>query len=323
MSACELVVNALVAIAVFSLLRPAGSGAMSHGLYVSLVGALIGFARTITGTVSKLVSDAAGLAAYMRDYSRFFALPEGVAADSAGGVTAAPAPVSGVSVAPAPFGGVTAAPAPVSGVSVAPAPFGGVTAAPAPFGGVTAAPAPVGATPAVAAGFERLEIRDLRFRYAPDGEYVLNGVSLTMERGRTYSLIGQNGAGKSTLAKILLRLYRDFEGEILLNGVGIAEYSEGELRRIFSIVYQDFAKYYIPLRDNITLGRGQSGHAPGHAPGYASSHAPGHAPGCDPGHAPGHAPGLVSALRLAGLEDTAARLPQNEICVSRHFYKRR
>jgi ATP-binding cassette subfamily B protein len=67
-------------------------------------------------------------------------------------------------------------------------------------------------------------------------------------------LIGQNGAGKSTLTKILLTLYRDFEGEIFINGVDIAEYSTDELRRLFSIVYQDFAKYYIPFGDNITVG---------------------------------------------------------------------
>jgi len=192
-NACGLIVNALVIVAVIALLNPVGNGTISHGLYVSLVGALIGLARMITGYVSRLVSDATGYIAYMRDYTRFLALPETEAGVEHIGIKA--------------------------NIS-----------------------------------FSRLDIRNLRFRYTTDSDYVLNGVSLIIEKGRSYSLIGRNGAGKSTLTKILLGLYRDFEGEILINGVDISEYSTDELRRIFSIVYQDFAKYYIPLGDNITLG---------------------------------------------------------------------
>jgi len=192
---------------------------MSHGLYVSLVGALIGLARTITGSVSRLVSDATGYIAFMRDYTRFFGLSE-----------------------------------------------------------IEAGAGHIGKGDRIV--FTTLEIRNLRFRYTPDSPYVLNGVSLAIEQGKSYSLIGQNGAGKSTLTKILLGLYRDFEGEILIDGVDIAKYSTDELRHLFSIVYQDFAKYYIPLGDNITLGSGNGD--------------------------------LGASLRLAELEDVVAKLPQKE-----------
>lgn len=193
-NACGLVLNALVLIAVFALLVPVGEGTLSQGLYVSLVGALIGLARVIRTTVSRLTCDATGYVQYMREFTRFLALPEaerdvGEPIDELG------------------------------------------------------------------AHFESLEIRDLRFRYTPESQYVLKGVNLRMDRGRSYSLIGQNGAGKSTLVKILLGLYRDFEGEILINGRDISSCGADELRRIFSVVYQDFARYYIPLGDNITLGR--------------------------------------------------------------------
>jgi len=80
----------------------------------------------------------------------------------------------------------------------------------------------------------------------------------------------------------LLGLYRDFEGEILIDGVSIAKYSADDLRHIFSIVYQDFAKYYIPLADNITLG-GTNG------PGVG-----------DP----------LPSIQLAGLGDIVDRLPE-------------
>lgn len=196
-NACGLILNVLVLVVVFSLLQPVKAGVISHGLYVSFIGALIGLARLISGTVSRLVSDTAEQAAYMRDYSRFFALPETsddeTKTDNDEGVS-----------------------------------------------------------------FTRLEIRHLRFRYTPESPYILRDVNLSIEAGKSYSLIGYNGAGKSTLTKILLGLYRNFEGEILINGVDISQYSTPMLRRLFSIVYQDYSKYYIPLIDNITLGGGQA-----------------------------------------------------------------
>lgn len=128
--------------------------------------------------------------------------------------------------------------------------------------------------------FHSLKIRNLRFRYTPESRYVLNGVNLDMEKGKSYSLIGLNGAGKSTLTKILLGLYRNFEGEIRLNGIDIADYSTDELCRIFSVVYQDYAKYYVSLSDNIALGK-ENGN-------------------------------LNGALKLAQLDGVAAKLPQQE-----------
>jgi len=127
--------------------------------------------------------------------------------------------------------------------------------------------------------FNRLEIRNLRFRYTPESNYVLSGVNLIIESGKSYSLIGHNGAGKTTLTKILLGLYRDFEGEIQINGIDIANYSTDELRRIFAIVYQDFAKYYISLNNNINLG-GEGD--------------------------------ITPALHLAELDDVVAKLPKKE-----------
>ena len=213
--ACGLILNVLVLVAVFALLRPAGD-TMSHGLYVSLIGALIGLARIIMGAVSNLMWEVAEYIEYMQDYTRFFALSE--SDDNAGN------------------------------------------------GGITS--------------FDNLEIRNLRFRYTSDSHYVLDGINLIIKKGKSYSLIGQNGSGKSTLTKILLGLYRDFEGEILINGADIKEYSTDELRRLFSIVYQDFARYYIWLGENIALG--------------------------------GNRDNFDRSIKLAELEDVIAKLPKGE-----------
>ncbi|MCL2813711.1 MAG: ABC transporter ATP-binding protein/permease [Oscillospiraceae bacterium] len=104
------------------------------------------------------------------------------------------------------------------------------------------------------ANFEGMIIKNLWFKYKDTDDYVLKGVNLHIEKGKSYSLIGKNGAGKTTLTKIITGLYRDFEGEIIVNGRDIKEYGLSELRDIFSVVYQDYAKYYISLSDNITFG---------------------------------------------------------------------
>lgn len=101
--------------------------------------------------------------------------------------------------------------------------------------------------------FESLVIRNLWFRYEDSGEYILKGINLSLHKGKSYSLVGLNGAGKSTLVKIMVGLYRDYEGEILLNGKNLKSYKFGDLRSVFSVVSQDFAKYYVSLKENITF----------------------------------------------------------------------
>lgn len=102
--------------------------------------------------------------------------------------------------------------------------------------------------------FLGLEIHNLTFKYPGAKDFVFKGLNLRIEKGKSYSLVGVNGAGKTTLIKILLGLYRDYNGKILLNDRDLQEYDVSELRRIFSVVSQDYAKYYITLKENITLG---------------------------------------------------------------------
>lgn len=102
--------------------------------------------------------------------------------------------------------------------------------------------------------FESIEIKNLRFKYKDSEEYILKGVNLSLKRGKSYSLVGLNGAGKSTIVKIIVGLYRDYEGEILLNGQDLKTFDIDTLRNIFSVVSQDFAKYSVSLKDNITFG---------------------------------------------------------------------
>lgn len=99
-----------------------------------------------------------------------------------------------------------------------------------------------------------LEFRNVRFRYPNGDRYILDGLSFKLEAGRHYAFVGKNGAGKTTITKLLTGLYPEYEGEILINGTELRKYSAGAVKAMFSVVYQDFAKYYIGMKDNIALG---------------------------------------------------------------------
>jgi ATP-binding cassette subfamily B protein len=102
--------------------------------------------------------------------------------------------------------------------------------------------------------FESLEFNNVSFKYPGSDNYILKGISFKLENGRHYAFVGVNGAGKSTITKLLTGLYDDFEGEIYINSKSIRTYSQRQLKAFFSVVYQDFAKYYISMRDNIKIG---------------------------------------------------------------------
>ncbi len=103
-------------------------------------------------------------------------------------------------------------------------------------------------------GFSFLEFREVSFTYPGTDQKVLDRLSFTMDAGQHYALVGINGAGKTTITKLLTGLYPEYEGEILVNGCELRSYTEAGRKALFSVVFQDFARYFIPLRDNIAVG---------------------------------------------------------------------
>lgn len=99
-----------------------------------------------------------------------------------------------------------------------------------------------------------LEFKNVSFKYPGTDNYILKNISFNIEEGRHYAFVGVNGSGKTTITKLITGLYEEFEGEILINGVNIKEYSHSKLKSLCSVVYQDFAKYFITLKDNVALG---------------------------------------------------------------------
>jgi ATP-binding cassette subfamily B protein len=84
---------------------------------------------------------------------------------------------------------------------------------------------------------------------------VLKGVSFTIPAGKTVALVGANGAGKTTLVKLLSRLYDPTDGEVLLDGTDLREFDLDDLRRQIAVVFQDYARYQLQVRDNIGFGQ--------------------------------------------------------------------
>lgn len=101
---------------------------------------------------------------------------------------------------------------------------------------------------------DKIEFQDVSFRYPGTEQYILNHINLVIEGGCHCAFVGENGAGKTTLVKLLSGLYREYEGNIFINGKELKQWSPAELRSLMAIVHQDYAKYSICLADNVAIG---------------------------------------------------------------------
>ncbi len=99
-----------------------------------------------------------------------------------------------------------------------------------------------------------VELRDVWFRYSPDGPWVLRGVNLTLRRGQTLGLVGLNGSGKSTLVKLLCRFFEPERGTILWDAVDVRKLEVGSLRRRLTATFQDFMTYDATAAENVAFG---------------------------------------------------------------------
>lgn len=105
------------------------------------------------------------------------------------------------------------------------------------------------------AGEPSLAFRNVSFRYPGTDRYILKNCSFTLVGGCSYAVVGENGAGKTTIAKLIMGLYGGYEGDILINGRNVKDYSYGELKGLVAAVFQDFARYELSVNENIGIGR--------------------------------------------------------------------
>ena len=120
----------------------------------------------------------------------------------------------------------------------------------------------------------------VKFRYAPDGPWTLDGIDLAIPAGTSLGIVGSSGSGKSTLARLLQRLYVPQAGRVTIDGVDLAQIDPAWLRRQIGVVLQENLLFSRSIRENIALAN----------PALPIER-------------------VIAAARLAGAHDFIARLP--------------
>jgi ATP-binding cassette subfamily B protein len=105
------------------------------------------------------------------------------------------------------------------------------------------------------------EFRNVSFAYPGTTRRVLSDFNFTLEPGQRIALIGENGQGKTTVVKLITRLYDPTEGQILLDGIDLREYKLEDLHHEIGVIFQDFMRYEMTARENISVGRVESEHS--------------------------------------------------------------
>jgi len=107
------------------------------------------------------------------------------------------------------------------------------------------------ALPSRTMSFKTIEFKGVSFKYPDTEKLILNNISFMIESGKHYSFVGVNGAGKTTITKLITGLYNNYSGEINVDGRSLRSFSQAELKGLSSVVYQDFARYFISVYENV------------------------------------------------------------------------
>ncbi len=99
------------------------------------------------------------------------------------------------------------------------------------------------------------EFRNVSFAYPGTERRILKNFNLTLSLGQRIALIGENGQGKTTVVKLITRLYDPTEGQVLLDGVDLRDYSLEDLHSQMGVIFQDFMRFEMTARENIAVGR--------------------------------------------------------------------
>lgn len=106
-----------------------------------------------------------------------------------------------------------------------------------------------------------LEVEALRFRYAPDAPFVLDGITFRVPTGGRVAIVGASGSGKTTLVNLLLRFWEYTEGSIRLGGHELRAYRAEDVRRLIGVVAQHTHLFNGTLRENLLLARPEADEA--------------------------------------------------------------
>lgn len=98
-----------------------------------------------------------------------------------------------------------------------------------------------------------IEFKDVHFSYIKDVK-VIENLNLHVQPGQLVAIVGPTGAGKTTMINLLMRFYDVDQGQILLDGVDIANYTRSDVRKQFGMVLQDTWLFHGTIFENIAYG---------------------------------------------------------------------
>lgn len=98
-----------------------------------------------------------------------------------------------------------------------------------------------------------VEFKDVHFSYIKDVK-VIENLNLHVQPGQLVAIVGPTGAGKTTMINLLMRFYDVDQGQILLDGVDIANYTRSDVRKQFGMVLQDTWLFHGTIFENIAYG---------------------------------------------------------------------
>ena len=99
-----------------------------------------------------------------------------------------------------------------------------------------------------------VEFRNVSFKYPDADEYVLKDISFKVNKGETIAFIGSTGSGKSTLINLVPRFYDATEGEVLVDGVNVKEYTTEALNNKLGYVPQKAVMFTGTVEENVSYG---------------------------------------------------------------------
>ena len=101
-----------------------------------------------------------------------------------------------------------------------------------------------------------IEFRNVSFRYPEAEEDMLRNISFKAQKGETVAIIGSTGSGKSTLINLIPRFFDATEGEILVDGINVKDYTQSALREKIGYVSQKAILFSGTIRSNVAFGDG-------------------------------------------------------------------
>lgn len=106
--------------------------------------------------------------------------------------------------------------------------------------------------------FEKIEFEKVKFQYPNSQKVILNDISFTIQRNKKIALVGPSGSGKSSLMALMIRLFDNQEGSILINNNNIKNLKLTNLRKLFSLVTQDTVLFDGSIYENIKYNSNSS-----------------------------------------------------------------